>query len=309
MLDRRHFTALALGVSLAALAGPAFAQPPLPVVASFSILGDMTKEIGGSHVEVKTLVGPNGDAHVFEPTPADAKALGGARLLVTNGLHFEVWLPRLVKSAGFEGETVVVSKGVAPQGFRPGFAEEEEGHDADHGHEDPHAWQNLANGVIYAQNIIDALKKADPGNAADYDRDGQAYIAELKRLDAEVRRELAAIPEAGRKVVTSHDAFGYFAAAYEIDFIAPNGVSTESEASAADVAKIIDQIRAEKIRAVFLENVSDPRLMRRIASETDARIGGELFSDALSEPDGPAPTYAAMFRNNVRELLKALKTS
>ncbi|WP_182086198.1 metal ABC transporter substrate-binding protein [Aureimonas sp. ME7] len=325
MLNRRRFAALlAAGASLALVSAPALAQDtpkPLPVVASFSILADMTSRIGGEHVAVKALVGPDGDAHVFEPTPANARDLGSAKLLVTNGLQFEGWLPRLVSTSGFAGQTVVASTGVAPIPFEEGDHEEdahghdehahaEEGHEHhDHGTNDPHAWQDLANGQIYARNITEALKTADPANAADYEARGEAYVAELKALDADVRRELGAIPENERKVVTSHDAFGYFAKAYGIEFIAPNGVSTESEASAGEVAAIIRQIRADGIRAVFVENIADPRLVQRIAAETDAKVGGALFSDALSKEDEGASTYVDMFRHNVSELVKALKTS
>lgn len=324
MIHRRHFAGLVAGAAVLLTLAGARADEPLPVVASFSILADMTSRIGGSHVAVSSLVGPGGDAHVFEPTPADARALGQTRLLVTNGLEFEGWLPRLVSTAGFRGATAVASTGVTPLRFDEEEHEEHDGHDhaeADHAHEDhahedhdhgpndPHAWQDLANGQIYARNITEALKSADPANAADYERNGETYIAEMKALDDTIRRELDAIPAPERKVVTSHDAFGYFGKAYGIQFIAPNGVSTESEASAADVARIIDQIRAEAIRAVFVETVSDPRLVQRIAAETGAEIGGSLFSDSLSEPGGPAATYLDMFRHNAAELAKALKTS
>ncbi|WP_294642811.1 metal ABC transporter substrate-binding protein [uncultured Aureimonas sp.] len=314
MIHRRLFLGLAAGAAaLLSLTG-AHAQEPLPVVASFSILGDMTSRIGGEHVAVTTLVGPGGDAHVFEPTPADARALGRAKLLVTNGLQFEGWLPRLVATSGFKGETAVAATGVTPIAFVQEEPEAHDDHDHDHaGHDhgpsDPHAWQDLANGQIYARNIVEALKTADPAHAGDYEANGAAYIAEMKELDAEIRGELEDVPAEARKVVTSHDAFGYFGKAYGIAFIAPNGVSTEAEASAADVARIIDQIRDEKIRAVFVENISDPRLVERIAAETGAEIGGSLFSDSLSAPDGPAPTYLDMFRHNAGELAKALKTS
>lgn len=329
----KTFLALALSGSMLASLSPAHAGEPIKVVASFSILADMVKEIGGDHVALTTLVGPDGDAHVYEPTPSDARAVGDAKLLVVNGFQFEGWLPRLVDTAGFKGTEVVATTGLEPIPF----AEEEEGHAAgesheghpheaaeaghaheaeaagheghDHGVNDPHAWQNLSNGVVYAQNIVKGLSKADPENAADYKAKGDAYIAEIQAMDARVKSELAAVPEDHRKVVTSHDAFGYFAKAYHVDFIAPEGVSTESEASAADVAKIIDQIKAENITAVFVENISDPRLVERIVAETDAKIGGTLYSDALSGPDGPAATYLGMFQNNIEQIVKALKTS
>ncbi len=327
---------LALALAASTFAFPAMAEP-LKVVASFSILGDMVKQIGGDDVAVTTLVGPDGDAHVFEPTPRDARALGEAKVLVENGLNFESWMPRLVKTSGFSGETVIASTGVKPRDLTPEeeAAEEAEeahdqkgeahaehdhghkhdhdhaghGHGHDHGSEDPHAWQSLTNGQIYAKNIAEGLAKADPENAADYRARGEAYIAEMKAMDEKVRQEIASVPEAQRVIVTSHDAFGYFGEAYHVRFIAPQGVSTEAEASAQDVAKIIDQIREQKIGAVFVENISDPRLIDQISRETGAKAGGALFSDALSPPDGPAPTYLDMFRNNADEIVKALKTS
>jgi zinc/manganese transport system substrate-binding protein len=333
MLNRRTLLAAAAGIVLATTVPVAtLAAEPLKVVASFSILGDMVAEIGGDAVVVTTLVGPDGDAHVYEPTPADATGIAAADLLVVNGLDFETWLPRLVSASGFKGVEVVASAGVTPRAFED---HDEDDHDEeadadgddhdhdeaahdDHDHEeghhhhganDPHAWQDLANGVIYAKNIAAALAKADPENAATYEANGAAYIAALETMDAEVTAAFAAIPAERRKVVTSHDAFGYFGAAYGVEFIAPTGVSTEAEASAADVARIIDQIKHDGITAVFVENISDTRLVDQIASETGAVIGGALFSDALSGPDGPAPTYLDMFRWNTEQLTRALGTS
>ncbi|ALN73018.1 metal ABC transporter substrate-binding protein [Aureimonas sp. AU20] len=319
---------LALALAASALAySPAFAEP-LKVVASFSILGDMVKRIGGDDVAVTTLVGPNGDAHVFEPTPRDAKALGEAKVLVENGLNFEGWMPRLVKTSDFSGEAVIASTGVKPRELTPeeqaleeaeeahehaGEKTAEAAHENDHGHDhgsvDPHAWQSLTNGAIYARNITDGLAKADPAHASDYRKRGEAYIAEIKALDGKIRAEIDTVPEDQRLIVTSHDAFGYFGQAYHVRFLAPQGVSTEAEASAQDVAKIIDQIRAQKIRAVFVENISDTRLIDQISRETGAKVGGALFSDALSPAGGPASTYLDMFRNNADEIVKALKTS
>ncbi|CAN5299888.1 metal ABC transporter substrate-binding protein [soil metagenome] len=295
MLSRRSLLQLAslfpLAAALPAIAGEA---PPLKAVASFSILCDMVREIGGGHVDVTTLVGPNGDAHVYEPTPADARA--GADILFLNGLDFEAWLPRLVKTAGFTGREVVVSQGVSPRHFENGST-------------DPHAWQNLANGMVYAANIAEGLAKADPAHAGAYEQNAAGYRGKLKSLDEQVRSAFARIPESRRKIVTSHDAFGYFGAAYGVAFIAPNGLSTEAEASAADVARIIDQIRAEKITAVFVENITNTKLTDQIARETGAKIGGELYSDALSPPDGDAPTYVRMFEWNLRQLTQALGVS
>lgn len=319
---RGTLLALALGASTLTLGGTALAADKIKVVASFSILGDMVGEIGGDHVELTTLVGPDGDAHVYEPTPSDVRAVGAARLLVVNGLEFEGWMTRLVDTAGFTGTEVTAADGIKPIPFaaevheehaQEGEAEHDHAAEADDGHHhganDPHAWQDLSNGVVYAENIVRGLAEADPENAADYRARGDAFISEIKAMDAEVKAELATVPAARRKAVTSHDAFGYFAKAYAVDFVAPEGVSTESEASASDVAKIINQIRHDGITAVFVENVSDPRLIDRIASETGARIGGTLYSDALSGTDGPAATYLGMFRNNVDQIVKALKTS
>ena len=330
MLTRRHFLAAAATLGLlagAAMPNGAFAHEDLKVVASFSILGDMVREVAGDDVALTTLVGADGDAHVYEPTPADVKAVAGADIVFVNGLDFEGWMPRLLEAAGFKGKMVVVSDGITPREWdgeeedhdhAHGAAEPAEaGHDHahehadahDHGEFDPHAWQNLGNGIVYVGNIARALGEADPDHAADYKAAGDDYAATLKSLDERIRAEIAAIPEARRKVVTSHDAFGYFGAAYGIEFIAPQGISTEAEASAGDVAAIIEQIRAEKIPAVFVENITDPRLIEQIARETDAVVGGELYSDALSGPDGPAPTYVKMFEFNAAALTKALAGS
>jgi zinc/manganese transport system substrate-binding protein len=305
---RRIMLVLLAGLPLTAwsAAGSA-AEPPLKVVASFSILGDMVQEIGGDHVDLTTLVGPDGDAHVYEPNPSDAKAIAAARLLVINGLGFESWLPRLADASSFTGETITASSGITPRIF------EEAGHDHDdaeeHGVNDPHAWQSLTNGVIYARNIGAALAKADPDHAADYEKATADYVARLRALDAAIKARLAAIPTNRRKIVTSHDAFGYFGDAYGIQFIAPVGTSTEAEASAADVAKIIDQIRDENITSVFMENITNTKLIDQIVNETGARVGGSLYSDALSGTEGPASSYEKMFNWNVSQLMEAMAGS
>jgi zinc/manganese transport system substrate-binding protein len=286
-------------VSLAmAGAVPASAQTPakLPVVATFSILADFARNAGGERVEVAALVGPDGDTHVYQPKPADAKELGAARLIVVNGLGLEGWIDRLIKASGAKAPVIVATKGINPQKMR------EEGRIGP----DPHAWQSIANAKIYVANIRDGLIAADPAGEAAYRANADNYVGKLDALEAEVKREIAKIPPARRQIITTHDAFGYFGTAYGFRFIAPEGVSTETEASARDVAKIIRQIKAQKIPAVFLENVTDPRLARSIAAESGAAVGGTLYSDALSPPDGPAGTYIDMMRNNVRELAAAL---
>jgi zinc/manganese transport system substrate-binding protein len=271
---------------------PLRAQEKIQIVASFSILGDFAKNVGGERVDVTTLVGPNSDVHVYTPAPADAKKIADAKLVIINGLGLEGWLPRLVQSSGSKAAIVTATNGIAPRKL---------GSDAD-----PHAWQSVGNAKIYVANIRDALIGADQAGAAAYRANADAYLTKLDALDREVRDAVAQIPQAQRKVISTHDAFGYFAAAYGIAFIAPLGVSTESEPSARDIAAIITQIKTGKIPAVFLENISDPRLMRRISAETGARIGGTLVSDSLTSENGEAPTYIDMVRHNIKALTSAL---
>ncbi len=336
---RALLTSAAAAVFALSLAAPSVARSdgPTPVVATFSVLGDMVKRIGGEHVALTTLVGPDGDAHVYQPTPADARAVSGATVLVVNGLQFEGWLDRLIDASDFDGMRVVATDGIEPIAFDDDHDDHAEaGHDDDHDdhaeaathdhdddHEDeahaeedhdhhhhgafdPHAWQSLGNAAAYVDNITAALAQNDPANAADFYQNRAAYVAEIEALDAEIREIVAALPAERRTVVTSHDAFQYFAGEYGLTFIAPQGLSTESEASAKDVARLIQQIRERGIRAVFIENIGDARLLRQIADETEAVIGGTLYPDALSGPDGPASTYLDMMRHNATTLAQAL---
>lgn len=296
------------------LATPAAAQTAgLPVVVSFSILGDMTAQIGGDRLAIRVIAGPDVDAHGFQPRPSDVAALRGAKVVVRNGLGFDSWIDRLTRSAGFNGVLATATEGITPRAM--------DGHSHDHDHgggrrrahslgprsvPDPHAWQDLRLGQVYLRNIAAALIAADPAGEAVYRRNAEAYAARLSALDAWVRAQIATVPEDRRRVVTSHDAFGYFAAAYGVEFLAPQGVSTEAEPSAADVARLIRQIRAENISALFMENMANPATLNRIAAETGITVSGRLFADALSAPDGPAPTYEAMFRNNVGLLVPAM---
>ena len=300
---RRALTILT--VAFIAVLSPAQAQERLTVVATFSILGDFAKNVGGDRVSVTTLVGANSDTHVYTPTPSDAKKITDAKLVIVNGLGLEGWLPRLVKSSGGKAATVIATKGIAPRKIEAGEALSQ---DHDLGSADPHAWQSVVNAKIYVANIRDALIAADPAGADAYKANATTYLSKLDTLDQEVREAMAKIPPERRSVISTHDAFGYFAAAYGVRFIAPQGVSTESEPSARDIAAIITQIKKQKIPAVFLENVSDPRLMQRIASETGARIGGTLYSDSLTDEKGPAPTYIDMVRHNIKALTSALSS-
>ena len=289
-IKRRLFWLICL--LLVAIAFPARADERLKIVASFSITGDLVRNVGGDRVEVTTLVGPNADVHVYTPAPVDAKTIADAKLVVVNGLGLEGWLPRLVQSAGGKAAIIVASNGITPLKL---------GSQAD-----PHAWQSVANAKIYVANIRDALAAADPADAAVFRANAERFLAELDALDAEVRAAVAKIPLERRKVISTHNAFGYFAQAYGIAFIAPVGVSTETEPSARDIAQIIGQIKQAKIPAVFLENMSDDRLIGRIAAESGATVGGTLFSDALTGEKGDAPTYIAMVRHNINALTSAL---
>jgi zinc/manganese transport system substrate-binding protein len=301
---RRALTWLTCGLALCtASVAPlsAFAADTIKVVATFSILGDLVKNVGGDRVEITTLVGPDGDAHVFSPTPSDARRIADARLVVFNGLRFDGWITRLIKSSGTRAAVVEAAKGVEALAGKP-----EQGRAHSHAGLDPHAWQDIANTMIYVNNIRDGLAAADPAGKAAYEANAAAYVARLAALEAEVKAAIARFPADRRRIITSHDSFGYFARAYGLAFIAPQGVSTDAEASAKDVARIIQQIRREKIGAVFLENIADARLIERIARETGARIGDRLYSDALSGPDGPAATYIDMMRHNIRAFTAAL---
>jgi zinc/manganese transport system substrate-binding protein len=289
----RRWHVLLLAVALSFCASPLHAQTRLKVVTSFSILGDFVKNVGGDRVEVTTLVGPDGDVHVYTPTPADVRKIADAKLLVVNGFGLEGWLPRLIQAAGGKAAIVTATDGIAPL---------KAGSDAD-----PHAWQSVANAEKYVANIRDALAAADPMDAEVFRQNARIYLARLEALDGEVRQAISQIPKSRRRMISTHDAFGYFAARYGIAFIAPVGVSTEAEPSARDIAGIIGQVKTEHIPAVFLERIGDPRLMRRISQETGAKVGGTLYSDSLTDEKGEVPTYIDMVRHNIRTLTSALK--
>jgi zinc/manganese transport system substrate-binding protein len=298
--DMSRRSLLRAGVSLAGAAtwdfGSSFAAARLEVVASFSILADLVSNVGGERIRLGMLVGPNGDAHAYAPTPADAKRLAAAGLVVVNGMGLEGWMPRLIQASGTKAPIVVAAEGIKPR---------RDTHDRASAI-DPHAWQSVENAKIYVENIRDSLSTADPAGSGWYTANAARYVDQLDALDREIRAELAAIPTGRRKIITTHDAFGYFQDAYGIEFLAPQGVSTEAEPSAKDVAAIIAQVRRQKIPAVFLENISDPRLLERIVAESGAKIGGTLYSDALTPPGGEAPTYIAMMRHNAAVLAAAL---
>ncbi|MDV6318233.1 metal ABC transporter substrate-binding protein [Chromohalobacter sp. HP20-39] len=319
---------LLLSAAALTLSSTARAEAPLEVVASFSILGDMVENVGGEHVDVTTLVGPDGDAHVFSPSPIDARAVGAADLFIVNGLHFEGWLDRLVEASGYAGPVVVASRGIDALSFdEERTAHDHEGHghrhddshaghDHDHSHgdshaghdhgpEDPHAWQDLQNGKQYVKNIRDALIEADPAHADDYRDNAAQYLDAIDSLDGEIHQRISEIPKANRVLITNHDAFGYFANAYGLDVLSPVGLSTAAQPSAADMAKLIRQIQKRDVKALFLENMTNPALLEQLSNETGVAIGGTLYAGALAS-EGEASTYLGMFKHNVDELTQAL---
>ena len=274
-------------------------ETPLKTVATFSILGDMVKAIGGERIQLTTLVGADSDAHVYQPTPADAKTVAQADVVFINGLGFEGWLERLIEASGYKGKVVTATEGIT------GLALTEEGHEG-HG-VDPHAWQDLAHAKTYIQNITRALQDADPLGSATYAINRDTYLQQLTALEQHLTETLGKLPDEHRTVVTSHDAFGYFAAAYRLKFLAPQGMNTETEATAKDMAALIEQIRAEKITALFLENMVTPRLLEQIAAESSVKVGGTLYADALSPAEGVAGTYLTMMKHNIDTLYQALR--
>jgi zinc/manganese transport system substrate-binding protein len=301
MINRRiilslAFTALCLPEALAQAA-------KVKVVASFSILGDLVSQVAGDRIALTTLVKPGSDTHVYVPTVEDAKIVANADLFFSNGLQFEGWLKGLMQASASKAKLVEASAGIKPNMIKSAGHH----HDHDHGKHDPHAWQSVENVKRYIANIRDALIARDAEGKASYEANATRYLVELDQLEKDIKIAVAAIPAERRKVITSHDAFGYFQSTYGLEFIAPRGISTQTEASAKDAARIIQQIRREKITAVFVENLTDQRLMQQIAKETSAKIGGTLFSDTLSPANGPASTYISMMRHNIKVISEALQ--
>ena len=284
---------LAFGV-----AAPASAET-LNVVASFTVLADVVKHVGGDHVKVSSLVGPNGDPHEFEPSPADAKTLNAAKVVFVSGEGLEGWMDRLISASGYKGTPVIASEGINTRTM------------VDDGKTvtDPHVWNSPVNVKIWVANIEKALSSADPADAADFRANAERYTKILTELDAYAHSKFDKIPDDRRKVLTSHDAFDYFGREYRVSFLSPLGVSTETEASAADVAKLIEQIKTEHVKTYFFENSNDPRLVGQVAKATGAEPGGELYVESLSKADGPASTYERMFRYNVDQLVAAMAKS
>jgi len=308
IVSRRQLIASAIGLATLALSPALLAQTAAPIktVASFSILGDLVQQVGGDRVAVDMLVGPGSDAHVFQPTPSQAKLVGQAQIVFSNGLGFEGWMNRLLNTAAYKGRHVVASQGIEAVKGKADHRGHKHGH-SHGGAADPHAWQSVPNVIIYVGNIAKGLCAADASGCDEYQRNAGAYIAQLKTLDADIKAAWAPIPLAQRKVITSHDAFGYYAKAYGVKFLAAQGVSTESEASAKGVAQLVRQIKKENIKALFVESISDPRLIAQIGRETGVKPSGALYSDSLSAPTGEAGSYIAMMRLNTQSLTAAVR--
>ena len=253
----------------------------------------MVQQVAGPHATVTTIVGPDADAHIYRPSVADAKAVAAADVVFVNGLGFETWVDALIAQSDTKATVHIATKGITP--LMVG------------GEADPHAWNALTNGAVYVRNIAVALAGAAPAHADDFTANAERYIAQLMALDADTKAKLAALPAGRRTIVTAHDAFGYLAAAYGLTFLAPVGINTEAEPSAQDLAALIAQVRREKVAALFVENISNPALVQQIADETGLRVGGRLFSDALSTRGGPATSYLTMFQHNLDTLLTALE--
>ena len=291
---------LLLAVALSFAVSPASAQTKPKVVATFSILGDLVAEVAGDHVDLAVLVGADTDAHTYQPKPIDARTLAAAQALVSNGLGFEGWIDRLITAAPFKGRPIVATVDV------PAF---EVAPSPGHGHTrglDPHGWQEVGRARRYVANIAAGLADADPANATYYHEHAQSYDQRLAELDRWIRAEIAKVPAGQRKAITGHDSFGYFSSAYGVQLLAPRGYNTDSEPSAKDMAALIRLVRDEKIKALFVENMTNPGLVDQIAREAGAVVGSRLYSDALSAPGGPAPTYEAMMRHNVTALVAGM---
>ena len=279
-------------LAIASLAAPAHAEK-LKVVASFSILGDMVQQVTGDLASITTIVGPDADAHLYKPTVSDARSVAEANVIFVNGLGFETWSKTLIETSGTKAKVYIATQGITPLKVE--------------GEDDPHAWNSLTNGAIYVSNIAKAMAEADPKNAKAYEVNAAAYTAKLEDLHKSTIAELAALPKDSRTVVTAHDAFGYLADAYGLRFLSPVGIDTSAQPSAQQVARLIDQLKKEEVAGLFVENITSPALVQQIARETGLKVGGQLFSDALSVQGEPATSYLAMFEHNLGVILAALK--
>ncbi|MBH5384746.1 metal ABC transporter solute-binding protein, Zn/Mn family [Bradyrhizobium diversitatis] len=307
MFTRLRTIALAGLVFLSPLAAGAASAKKLNVVASFSIIGDFARHVGGDRIDLRSLVGANGDPHVYEPRPGDVRTIAAADIVLVNGLQFEGFLRRLIEASRTKAPVVELTKGIQLLRSREqAHSQGQPGHHHHHGDYDPHAWQAVPNARVYVKNIAKAFCSVDPSSCKTYETNAKVFDASLTALDAEIRATIASIPPHKRVVMTAHEAFGYFAHEYGLTFLAPEGLSTDTEASASGIASLIRQIKQDNVSAVFVENITDPRLVQRIATETGAKMAGELYSDALSGPDGPAATYVDMMKHNASTIRKAI---
>ena len=291
------------------------------IVVSFSILEDLVSVIGGKRVHVTSLVRRNMDSHMFQPTPRQAKIVASADLVIMNGLGFEGWMERLVKASGYKGKTIVATDNIPKLKFEDDHDDHDDHKKDDHGHKkdhddhhghghgewDPHVWLSVPKMKIYVTNVAEAMSRMDPSSKTYYMKNLKKYISDLNNLDKFIRRSINSIPKKDRVVITSHEAFGHLSNEYGIEFLAPQGLSTETRASASKIASIVRFIKKHSVKAVFPENITDNRLIEQISKQTKIKIGASLYSDALSEKNGPAGTYLNYMRYNVNTIVNALK--
>lgn len=293
------FFFLSMGLSLFSL--EVFSSAPLKVVASFSILGDLVAEVGGKYIDLQTIVAPNGDTHVYEPTPKDATHVAQADLVFINGFGFEGWIERLIEASGYKGSVIIASSKIAPRYDNSHCKCKNRHH-----HLDPHAWHNIPNVKSYVSVIEEALSQRDPEHKDFYHQNAQIYQKKLDGLEQKIQKDFSTVSSEKRIAITTHDGFGYFGDHYGIKFLSPVGLSTESEPSAKTIARLIDFIKTHKIKVLFLENITSPKLMEQISSETNVKVGSVLYSDALSDKSGPAPTYLQMMEYNAKALANGM---
>lgn len=289
-------------VTIFCLSRPLYAenQPSCKIVTSFSVLEDMVKTITGPLCKVQSIVGPNQDAHVFEPKPTTNALILGADAVIINGLGFEGWMDRLLKASSYRGPVIT-----ATQYIKPRYLHQPDRQEASV--PDPHAWHTIPNAILYIQALTETLSKIFPFHQASFKKNADIFQKQLWHIEQSIQTRLSAIPLDKRRVITAHDAFGYMGQHYQITFLSPVGISTEAEPSARQIAALINQIRHSGIRALFIENSANTKIMQQIADETGVKIWGQLYSDALSLPDEPAPTYIDMIRHNMSILIASMQ--
>jgi zinc/manganese transport system substrate-binding protein len=271
----------------------------IKAIATISIIGDVLKNVARDSVNLIVLVGANGDAHEYEPIPADSVNIAKADIIFENGLHLEHWLDKLYTASGSKAKRIVVSQGVTPRIFENNPQET-----------DPHAWQDVTNVIIYTQNVRDALIAIDPANKDKYFANAKDYIEKLQSLDSWVKAELALIPVEKRKLVTNHDALGYFANRYGFKIIGaviPSATTEAADLSAQQTIQLLEIIKSNGVHAIFSENMANPNLVETLSKEAGVQVGPDLYTDTLDPVGSQGDTYLKMIRYNVGVFQKYLK--